>query len=68
MNQDQMQGNWQQVKGKLREKWGELTDDELEQTKGNRDQIAGKIREKYGIAKDEAQQQVAQVESSCSSC
>ena len=58
MNWDTIQGNWNQYKGKAREKWGELTDDEVEQVKGNKDQLSGKIQEKYGRTKDEADREI----------
>ncbi len=49
---------WHQVKGSLRAKWGDLTDDEIEEIDGNREKMVGKIQEKYGIAKEEAEKQV----------
>jgi uncharacterized protein YjbJ (UPF0337 family) len=55
MNWDQMAGKWKQVRGSVRQKWGKLTDDDLEQIAGNRDKFVGIIQERYGIAKDEAQ-------------
>ena len=58
MNWDQIEGQWHQVKGSICAKWGELTDDEIEQLDGNRETMVGKIQEKYGIAKDQAQKQV----------
>ena len=48
---DQIKGNWKQVKGKVREKWGLLTDDDLEHIAGHKDRLVGKIQEKYGEAK-----------------
>ena len=51
MNRDQTSGNWKQYKGKIREKWGFLTDDELEVIAGKRDALVGKIEEKYGMTK-----------------
>jgi uncharacterized protein YjbJ (UPF0337 family) len=51
------------MSGWLKEKWGKLTDDELDQMAGNRDQLVGKIQERYGIAKDEAERQVKDWES-----
>jgi uncharacterized protein YjbJ (UPF0337 family) len=58
MNQDTMKGQWKQLKGKAREKWGELTDDDLDQIQGRREQLVGRIQERYGIARDEAERQV----------
>lgn len=58
MNWDQVQGNWKQFTGKAREKWGELTGDEIEQAAGNRDQLVGKVQERYGVAREEAERQV----------
>ena len=58
MNSDQLKGNWNILKGKARQKWGKLTDDELEQVAGNRDELVGKIQKEYGIAREEAEKQV----------
>jgi len=58
MNWDIVQGKWKQYKGSAKEKWGDLTDDELDQAAGQRDQLVGKIQEKYGVTKDEAEKQV----------
>jgi len=55
MNWDQVEGQWKQMKGTIKEKWGKLTDDDLDQIAGRRDQFVGKLQERYGIAKDEAQ-------------
>ena len=55
---DQISGKWKQVKGDVRTRWGELTDDEIEQIAGQRDVLAGKIQERYGIAKEEANRQI----------
>jgi uncharacterized protein YjbJ (UPF0337 family) len=55
MNWDQVEGKWKQMKGSLKEKWGKLTDDDLDQIAGNRDKLVGKLQERYGIAKEEAQ-------------
>lgn len=57
MNWDQVAGNWKQAKGKVREKWGKLTDDDLGVIAGKRDQLVGRIQERYGIAKEEAERQ-----------
>ncbi|MDO5705919.1 MAG: CsbD family protein [Paracoccus sp. (in: a-proteobacteria)] len=58
MNWDIIQGKWKQLKGNVREKWGELTDDEYDQIAGNKDQLAGKLQEKYGWTKNEAEREV----------
>jgi uncharacterized protein YjbJ (UPF0337 family) len=58
MNWDQVEGNWKQFKGKIRNAWGHLTDDDLEKMAGKRDELVGKIQERYGIAKEEAERQV----------
>jgi len=57
MNKDQMEGKWTQWKGAAKEKWGKLTDDDLDVIAGRREQLIGKIRERYGIQKEEAQKQ-----------
>ena len=55
MNWDQVEGQWKQMKGSVKEKWGKLTDDDLDQIAGRRDQLIGKLQERYGIAREEAQ-------------
>lgn len=62
MNSDQASGNWKQFKGKVKEKWGKLTDDDMTVIEGKRDQLVGKIQERYGYAKDEAEKEVAEWE------
>jgi uncharacterized protein YjbJ (UPF0337 family) len=61
MNFDQIMGNWTEFKGKLRERYGELTDDEVEQAKGNEEQLAGLIQQKYGKTKEEAKKELDQL-------
>jgi uncharacterized protein YjbJ (UPF0337 family) len=58
MNWDRVQGNWKQMTGKVKEKWGNLTDDDLTQINGNREQLEGKIQARYGYAKDKVKQEV----------
>lgn len=58
MNWDQIEGKWKQVKGKALEKWGELTNDDLDEIDGKRDQLVGKVQEKYGLAKEAAEREV----------
>jgi uncharacterized protein YjbJ (UPF0337 family) len=57
MNWDQLEGQWKQAKGKVREKWGQLTDGDLDMIQGRREQFIGRLQERYGIAKEEAQRQ-----------
>jgi uncharacterized protein YjbJ (UPF0337 family) len=59
MNWDQVEGKWKQFKGSVKQKWGKLTDDDLDVVAGKRDQLVGKIQERYGIAKEEAEKQIA---------
>ena len=58
MNDDVFKGKWLQLKGQIKEKWGQLTDDDLDQVGGQRDQVVGRIQEKYGLAKDEVNRQL----------
>jgi len=58
MNSDELAGKWKQSLGKVKEKWGKLTDDDLTVINGKRDQLIGKIQERYGIAKEAAAKQV----------
>lgn len=58
MNKDIFKGNWKQAKGKIKQAWGKLTDDELDQIEGNYDVFVGKVQEKYGYSKDEARTKV----------
>jgi uncharacterized protein YjbJ (UPF0337 family) len=57
MNWDTIKGQWKQFKGKVKEKWGHLTDDDLDVIDGKKDQLVGKLQERYGYAKDEAEKQ-----------
>jgi uncharacterized protein YjbJ (UPF0337 family) len=58
MNWDRVEGNWKQVKGAVKARWGKLTDDDFDVIAGKREQLAGKIQERYGIEKDEAERQL----------
>nr|WP_024965994.1 CsbD family protein [Pantoea sp. IMH] len=63
MNSDEAGGNWKQLKGKVKEQWGKLTDDDMTVVEGKRDQLVGKIQERYGYAKDQAEKEVSDWES-----
>ena len=58
MDWNRIEGNWKQLKGKIKEQWGNLTDDELDKIAGKREQLEGKIQERYGITKDAARKDV----------
>jgi uncharacterized protein YjbJ (UPF0337 family) len=60
MNWEQIEGRWKQYSGRFREKWGKLTDSDLEVIHGRRDQLVGKIQEHYGISREEAERQVTE--------
>lgn len=64
MNEDTIKGNWNQFKGKVKEQWGKLTDDDLDVINGQRDQLVGRLQEREGLARDAAEKQVADWESS----
>ena len=58
MNSDRIEGNWHQMLGSVKEKWGKLTDDDLKGIEGSVERLTGKVQERYGIAMEEAQKQV----------
>jgi uncharacterized protein YjbJ (UPF0337 family) len=58
VNWNRIEGNWKQFKGAIKEQWGKLSDDQIEQIAGKRDQLVGRIQEQYGIERDVAERQV----------
>lgn len=62
MNEDTLKGNWTQLKGKIREQWGKLTDDDLDVINGKREQLIGALRTKYGRTQDEAERDLRSFE------
>lgn len=58
MNWDQIEGKWKQTKGVVKERWGKLTDDDLNVIAGKRDQLVGRLQERYGLAKEQAEKQI----------
>ena len=58
MNQDTLKGDWKQLKGKVQQKWGQLTDDDLDRIEGKREELIGRIQERYGKSKDDAEREV----------
>ena len=61
MNRDQIEGKWTEIKGKLRESYGDLTDDDLESAKGDRDQMEGVLQQKLGKSKEEVRDTVDKI-------
>lgn len=57
MNWDQVKGRWNEMRGQARQKWGDLTDDELDKIEGKREELVGTLQRKYGIGKEEAEKQ-----------
>jgi uncharacterized protein YjbJ (UPF0337 family) len=58
MDWNRVEGNWKEMKEKIKEKWGKLTDDDLDVINGKRDQLEGRIQQRYGYAKDQAKKDV----------
>jgi uncharacterized protein YjbJ (UPF0337 family) len=63
MNWNIIEGNWQQAKGRIKEQWGKLTDDDLDVIAGKRDRLLGRIQETYGIGQEEAERRIRDFES-----
>ena len=64
MTWDEIKGNWRNYKGRLKEKWGELTDDDLDKIEGKRDQLLGTLQNRYGRTKEVAEREVREFEDS----
>lgn len=64
MNEDRISGNWKQFKGKVKEQWGKLTDDDMDVAEGKRDQLVGRIQERYGYGKEQAEKELKDWEDS----
>ncbi|MBI2792889.1 MAG: CsbD family protein [Gammaproteobacteria bacterium] len=58
MNKDIIQGHWKEVKGKLKQQWGNLTDDEIAKMNGTRQELQGLLQKKYGYQKDKVEQEI----------
>jgi len=68
MDWNEIEGKWEQFGGKVKEKWGKLTDDDVMVIKGKKDQLIGKLKERYGYAKDKAETEIASFMTACKSC
>ena len=58
MNKDQFEGQWHELKGKIKEKWSRLTDDEIGQINGKYDQLIGQLQKRYGYHKEKAEEEI----------
>jgi uncharacterized protein YjbJ (UPF0337 family) len=58
MNWDRIEGNWKEMKGRIKQQWGSLTDDDLSVMSGKRDELAGRLQQRYGYAKDRAEREI----------
>ncbi len=62
MNKDTIEGSWKQFKGRVKEEWGKLTDDDLDIISGRREQLVGRLQERYGLEKSAAEKQIKEFE------
>jgi uncharacterized protein YjbJ (UPF0337 family) len=58
MNADVLKGKWHQIRGEVKSKWGQLTDDDLDRISGNAEKLVGQVQERYGYARDRAKREV----------
>ncbi len=58
MNRDQVEGNWKQLIGEIRQEWGKLTDDDIDYMEGSYEKMVGRIQERYGVAREDVERQV----------
>ena len=58
MNADVLKGQWHQLKGEVKSRWGKLTDDDLDRDSGDTEKLIGRLQERYGYARDEAKREV----------
>ena len=65
MNWDQIEGRWKEFKGKAKQQWGKLTDDDLDVVEGKRDELVGKVQHAYGVSREEADKQISTWERTC---
>ena len=65
MNTETIKGSWKQLKGKIKERWGKLTDDDLAVIEGKKDQLVGKLQERYGYAREQAKKEADDFYTEC---
>lgn len=62
MNRDRLEGGWKMAKGTIQERWGKLTNDDLDVIEGKREKLIGKLQERYGFAKEQAEKELEKFE------
>ena len=67
MNSDVLKGKWTEMKGKVKEQWGKLTDDDLDKIEGRSDQMIGLLQQRYGYAREKAEEEYNRFTSSFAS-
>ncbi len=68
MNWDEIEGNWDQLKGKVKSQWAKFTDDDLLAISGKKDELIGKLKVRYGYEKEQAKKEIDNFLMSCGSC
>ena len=58
LNRDILEGNWKQLKGRAKQQWGKLTDDELDQIDGSAEELVGLVQKRYGYSREQAEQEI----------
>lgn len=58
MNSDRIEGNWKEMKGKVQQKWGKLSNDDMDVIDGRREELVGKIQQAYGKSREQAEKEV----------
>lgn len=58
MNKSTIKGNWEELKGKVRQAWGKLTDDDVSRFEGNWEELSGRVQQKYGYTKEKAWEEI----------
>jgi uncharacterized protein YjbJ (UPF0337 family) len=66
MNKDVMEGKWREMKGKVKEQWGKLTDDDLDKIEGKSEQLLGLLQQRYGYARERAEEEYKRFTEKCS--
>jgi len=67
MNKERMEGKFEQLKGKIKQTWDRLTDDEIDLYNGRQQEFFGKLLEKHGVVKEEAEKTIKELEEACDS-